>query len=633
MARSKQEVEDKLFRQRHSLAHVLAQAMQRYRPGATLGFGPAIDDGFYYDFILPQPISDEDLPKLEELMREILAQDQGFAREELPGEQALARLQQMNEPHKVEYARELLDKKGLGSLSFYVSGPFVDMCEGPHVQSTREIPKDAFKLHSIAGAYWRGDSDNAMMTRVYGWAFANKKELKEYEKAREEAQKRDHRKLGQELDIYAIDDEVGKGLVLWLPNGAVLCNELERLAEEWEFKDGYHRVRTPHLTRGILYQKSGHLSLYKAAMYPPMQLEDEDISVLQHEAQKAQPEGEEWNLDLSGAYFLKPMNCPHHHRVYAARPRSYRQLPLRLAEYGFVYRYELSGSLQGLTRVRGMCMNDAHIYITEEQIRDEFIRVMDLHRRYYDLFEFKDYYMRLSLWDPEDPKGKEKYVNDPTAWEYSQERLREAMKEVGLPYEEVKGEAAFYGPKIDIQFKTVGMKEFTVSTNQLDFAVGKRMGLSFTDRDGQEKVPYIIHRAPLGTHERFVSFLIEHYGGAFPTWLAPVQVLVLPLSENFLGYADRVAEALRGHLVRAEVDRSDEKLGKKVRQGAIRKVPLLLIVGEKEKDEERVTVRRYGIEEQRSFKVAELVEQVRREVAARKHVKSWADVEALPPLR
>lgn len=630
---SKPEAAEKLHRVRHSLAHVLADAMQRLRPGALLGFGPAIDDGFYYDFILPEPITDEDLPRLEELMREALKQDQKFVREELPKDQALARLEAMKEPHKVEYARELISKKGLDSLSFYTSGSFVDMCEGPHVGSTREIPIDCFKLHSIAGAYWRGDNDNAMMTRVYGWAFANKKELKEYEKAREEALKRDHRKLGQELDIYAIDDEVGKGLVLWLPNGAVLCDELEKLAEEWEFKDGYQRVRTPHLTRGILYQKSGHLSLYKAAMYPPMQLEDEDLSVLQQAALKAKPEGEDWNLDLSGAYFLKPMNCPHHHKVYAARPRSYRNLPLRLAEYGFVYRYELSGSLQGLTRVRGMCMNDAHIYISEDQIREEFMRVMDLHRRYYDLFGFKDYFMRLSLWDPEDPKGREKYVNDPAAWEYSQERIREAMKEVGLPCEEVKGEAAFYGPKIDIQFKTVGQKEFTVSTNQLDFAVGKRMGLSYTDRDGQEKVPYIIHRAPLGTHERFVSFLIEHYGGAFPTWLAPVQVLVLPLSENFLGYADRVCDALREHLVRADVDRSDEKLGKKIRQSAIRKVPVVLVVGEKEKDETKVTVRRYGIEEQRSLPLAELVEQVRREVAVRRHVKTWADVDGLPPLR
>ncbi len=618
----------KLHRIRHSLAHVLAQAMQRLRPGATLGFGPAIDDGFYYDFILPEPLADDDLPRLEELMREIIAEGQPFTQEELPGAEALARLEAMREPHKVEYARELLEKKGLATLGFYTNGPFVDMCEGPHVASTKELPRDAFKLHAIAGAYWRGDNDNAMMTRVYGWAFATKKELREYEQARAQALLRDHRKLGAELDLFTIDDEVGRGLALWLPNGAVLCDELEKLAREWEFAAGYQRVRTPHLTRGILYQKSGHLSLYKAAMYPPMKLDDEDTAVLVSEARRALPEGEAWDPELTGAYFLKPMNCPHHHRVFAARPRSYRQLPLRLAEYGMVYRYELSGSLQGLTRVRGMCMNDAHIYLTEDQIQAEFLRVMDLHRRYYDLFGFKDYFLRLSCWDPDDPKGREKYVNDPPAWERSQGYIRAAMQELGLPYEEVKGEAAFYGPKIDIQFKTVGMKEFTVSTNQLDFAVGKRMGLSYVDRDGLDKVPYIIHRAPLGTHERFVSFLIEHYGGAFPTWLAPVQALVLPLSEQFLPYAERVAEALRARQLRADVDRSDEKLGKKVRLGATRKIPILLVVGEKEQADERVTVRRYGIEEQRSLPLAALVEQVEGEVRARKHVRAWADLDA-----
>jgi threonyl-tRNA synthetase len=623
------EKDSKLHKVRHSLAHVLAQAMQRYRPGALLGFGPAIDDGFYYDFILPEPISEEDLPKLEELMREIIGKRQDFVREELPAQQAFERIERMKEPHKLEYAKELVEKKGLASLSFYTNGGFVDMCEGPHVEHTQQIPRDSWKLTSIAGAYWRGDNDNAMMTRVYGWAFESKKELKEYEKARADALERDHRKLGAALDLFHIDDEVGKGLVLWLPNGAVLCQELEKLAQEWEFKDGYVRVRTPHLTRGILYQKSGHLSLYKAAMYPPMVLEDDDTSVLVAAAKRAKPEGEDWNFDLTGAYYLKPMNCPHHHRVFAARPKSYRDLPLRLAEYGFVYRYELSGSLQGLTRVRGMCMNDAHIYITEEQIKDEFARVMDLHRRYYDLFGFKDYFMRLSCWDPDDPKGREKYVNDPKAWAYSQDRIREAMKEIGLPYEEVKGEAAFYGPKIDIQFKTVGQKEFTVSTNQLDFAVGKRMGLAYKDRDGQEKVPYIIHRAPLGTHERFVSFLIEHYGGAFPTWLAPVQVRVLPIAEDYLGYADEVAAALRQHMVRAEVDRSSEKLGKKVRLGATEKIPVLLVVGEQEKAERKVTVRRYGIEQQRAMPLGELVELIRREIAQRKHVKSWDDAAAV----
>ena len=612
-------LEERLHRIRHSLAHVLAQAMQRYRPGATLGFGPAIDDGFYYDFILPQPITDEDLPELEKLMRQIIAERQEFKREELPGPEALARLRQMGEPHKEEYAKELLQKQGLSSLSFYTNGPFVDMCEGPHVASTKEIPPDAFKLSSLAGAYWRGDEKNAMMTRVYGWAFLDKKTLKAYEQAREEAKKRDHRKLGPELDLFEIDEDIGKGLPLWLPNGAVLCEELEKLAREWEFADGYVRVRTPHVTKKRLYEISGHLSLYKAAMYPPMQLDEDGSGELE-------------------TYYLKPMNCPHHHKVFAARQRSYRDLPLRLAEYGHVYRYERSGTLQGLTRVRGMCMNDAHIYITQEQIREEFLKVMDLHRRYYDLFGFKDYYMRLSLWDPEDPKGKEKYVHDPEAWAYSEAEVRAAMKEAGLPFTEVKGEAAFYGPKVDIQFQTVGMKEFTVSTNQLDFAVPRRflehgIKMVYKDKDGVEKLPYVIHRAPLGTHERFVSFLIEHYAGAFPLWLAPVQVRALPLSETYRPYCDKVVAELRAQGIRAEVDTSDEKLGKKLREGKVRKIPVLLIAGEAEQSAGAVTINRYGFEkseeERKGVKVAEMVDLIVREARARKHVKSWADVEAL----
>ncbi|MCB9882988.1 MAG: threonine--tRNA ligase [Planctomycetes bacterium] len=599
--------DSKLYRWRHSLAHVLAQAMQEYRPGTVLGFGPPVDDGFYYDFILPEPISEEDLPKIEKLMRKILNRKQGFACEDLAPDQALAKLEAMGEPHKVEYAKELLQREGIDGLRFYTNGPFVDMCEGPHVENTEEIPPDCFKLHAVAGAYWRGDEKRAMMTRVYGWAFEDRAALKAYQEARAEALKRDHRKLGAELDLFVIDDDIGKGLPLWLPNGQVLCQELEKLAAEFEFQDGYLPVRSPHITKGKLYEISGHLTLYKTSMFPPMMLQED--------------EGEE-----PTAYYLKPMNCPHHHKIFAARMRSYRDLPLRLAEYGTVYRYEKSGSLHGLTRVRGMCMNDAHIYITEDQIREEFIRVMELHRRYYDLFGLSNYYMRLSLWDPEDPKGKEKYVDDPPAWDYSQRRIREAMVEVGLPFEEVKGEAAFYGPKIDIQFQTVGLKEFTVSTNQLDFAVAKRFELEYTDRDGTQKTPYIIHRAPLGTHERFVSFLIEHFGGAFPTWLAPVQVRVLPLSEHFIEYADTVVDALRRHMIRAECDRSDAKLGKKIREGTTEKIPILLVVGEQEREHGNVTVRRYKIDEQRSFKIEAFVAQVRQEIAQRVHVTSWDDV-------
>lgn len=607
------EVSDQLHRIRHSLAHVLAQAMQRYRPGTKLGFGPAISDGFYYDFLLPEPITDEDLKPIEKIMVEIIKEGQEFSREDLSISDAVKQIEEMGEPYKAEYAQELASKQGLESLSFYKNGPFLDMCEGPHVETTRQIPRNAFKLHNIAGAYWRGDERNQMLTRVYGWAFEDKKELRVYQQAREEAVKRDHRKLGKELDLYVIDDHVGPGLPLWLPNGTVICDELQKLAEEFEFLDGYQRVRTPVLTKGSLYEASGHLELYKDAMFPGMKLGDDS-------------EEEE--------YYLRPMNCPHHHILFAARPRSYRELPLRLAEYGHTFRNERSGSLHGLTRVRAMCMNDAHIYCSKSQVREEFVRVLDLHKRYYELLGLDDYFFRLSLWDPEDPKGKEKYVDDPEAWEHSTNEVRAAMKESDLPYREVVGEAAFYGPKVDIQFMTVGLKEFTVSTTQLDFAVPQRfvdrgIDCTFVDSDGTKQVPYVIHRAPLSTHERFASFLIERYGGAMPTWLAPVQVRLLPVGEDFVAYADKVCAELRSRFIRAEVDHSSDTLGKKIRQGKVRKIPNLLVVGANEVEAETVTVNRYGIKEQRSVPVAEFADRLMAEIKQRKHVKTWEDADAL----
>jgi threonyl-tRNA synthetase len=608
------EVSDELHRIRHSLAHVLAQAMQRYRPGTKLGFGPAISDGFYYDFLLPEPITDEDLKPIEKIMIEIIKEGQEFSREDLSIPEGVKRIEEMGEPYKAEYAQELAEKQGLETLSFYTNGPFLDMCEGPHVETTRQIPRNAFKLHNIAGAYWRGDEKNQMLTRVYGWAFEDKKQLRAYQTAREEAVKRDHRKLGNELDLYVIDDHVGPGLPLWMPNGTVIVDELQKLAEEFEFLDGYQRVRTPVLTKGSLYEASGHLELYKDAMFPGMKLGDET------------EEGDE--------YYLRPMNCPHHHILFSARPRSYRELPLRLAEYGHTFRNERSGSLHGLTRVRAMCMNDAHIYCSKEQVREEFVRVLDLHKRYYELLGLDNYFFRLSLWDPDDPKGKEKYVDDPEAWEHSTNEVRAAMKEIDLPYREVVGEAAFYGPKIDIQFLTVGLKEFTVSTTQLDFAVPQRfvdrgIDCTFVDSDGSKQVPYVIHRAPLSTHERFASFLIERFGGAMPTWLAPVQVRILPVGEDFVAYADKVCAELRSHFIRAEVDHSSDTLGKKIRQGKVRKIPNLLVLGANEAEAETVTANRYGIKEQRSMPVAEFVARLLVEIKERKHVKTWEDADAL----
>ncbi|MBX2799693.1 MAG: threonine--tRNA ligase [Myxococcales bacterium] len=596
---------DELYRIRHSLAHVLAQAVLDLKPGATLGFGPPIDDGFYYDFILPEPLSEEDFPAIEKKMKQIIKKGQAFEREELPRDDAFARLEEMGEPYKAEYAQELFDKKGIEQLTFYRNGPFLDMCEGPHVENTRKLPKGAFKLRSLAGAYWRGDSDNVMMTRIYAWAFTTKEELEAHVRAHKEALARDHKKLGKELDFFVIDDDVGKGLPLWLPNGTVIRDELEKLARELEFQGHYQRVATPHLTKVGLYHTSGHLPYYEDSMYPFMEL-----------AQQVETE-EGTSEVVKETYALKPMNCPHHHKIYAARKRSYRDLPLRLAEYGQVYRFEDSGALSGLLRVRGMCMNDAHIYCTAEQLEDEFLAVMEMHRQVYDILGLDDYYMRFSTWDPEDPKGRDKYVDDPAGWEETQRLVKQAMDRSGLPYVERKGEAAFYGPKIDVQFRTVTGREETASTNQLDFAVPKRFDLTYTAPDGTEKTPYCIHRAPLGTHERFVAFLIEHYGGAFPTWLAPVQVRLITVADRFRPYAHEIADQLHGKFVRVDVDESSERMNKVIRTSTQQKIPNLLIIGEREVEEKTVTLRRYGVREQRTMPVAQFEAELLRTIGAR----------------
>jgi len=573
---------DTLYRIRHSLAHVLAQAVLELRPGSTLGFGPAISDGFYYDFILSEPLTEEDFPAIEKKMKFIIKQGQAFESEELGPDAALARIDEMNEPYKREYAEELLTRDGVDTLTFYKNGPFLDMCEGPHVENTRKLPKGGFKLRSIAGAYWRGDSDNAMMTRIYAWAFETKQDLEAHAKAYKDALARDHKKLGKSLDLFVIDDVIGKGLPLWLPNGTVLRDEIETLMKELEFIEGYQRVATPQLSKTELYHQTGHLPYYAEGMYPFMELKET---------------AEDGTEEVRETYALRPMNCPHHHRVFAARMRSYRDLPLRLAEYGQVYRYEDSGALSGLLRVRGMCMNDAHIYCTEEQVKDEFLSVMRMHEDLYKILGLRDYHLRFSTWDPDDPKGKNKYVDNPAAWASTQEKVYAAMVDSGIPFVEGKGEAAFYGPKIDVQFKTVTGREETVSTNQLDFAVPERIDLVYRGADNSEHHPFCIHRAPASTHERFVAFLIEHFGGAFPTWLAPVQVRVLTVSDTFTGYAEEVVKRLRKSFVRAEVDRSSETMGKKIRSSATEKIPNVLVVGEREQADATVTLRRYGSRE------------------------------------
>ena len=496
----------------------------------------------------------------------------------------------MGEPYKREYAKTLIDERGLETLSFYTNGPFLDMCEGPHVENTRTLPKGAFKLRSVAGAYWRGSSDNAMMTRIYAWAFLTKEDLEAHVKAHKEALARDHKKLNTSLGYFAIDDEIGKGLPLWLPNGTILRDELEKLMKELEFADGYQRVSTPPLAKTDLYWKTGHLPLYQQHMYPFMELKETGADGVE---------------EVRETYALRPMNCPHHHRIFATQLRSYRELPLRLAEYAQDFRFEDSGALSGLLRVRGFCMNDAHIYCTEDQIQDEFLKVMAMIKSLYATLDMRDYHMRFSTWDPTDPKGKDKYVDDPAAWNSTQEHVKRALIESGIDYEESAGDAAFYGPKVDVQLRTVTGREETASTNQLDFAVPKRLGLTFRGADNREHHPYCIHRAPASTHERFVAFLIEHFGGAFPTWLAPVQVRVIMVAEAFRPYAEQVVARLRKSFVRAELDESGETMGKQIRNAATQKVPNVLVVGEREQADAAVTLRRYSSREQTSMTLDE----------------------------
>ncbi|MFH1012483.1 MAG: threonine--tRNA ligase, partial [Candidatus Peregrinibacteria bacterium] len=576
---------------RHSLSHVLAQAVLDMFPEAKLGIGPSIENGFYYDFDLPRTLIPEDLLILEKKMKHIIKQNQAFEQYSEPIDAALKFLKKTKQDYKIELVKDL-KKEGEKQVSFYKNGPFVDLCKGPHVNSTGQVELGTFKLDKIAGAYWRGSEKNPMLQRIYGLAFDSKQELEGYVKMMEEAAKRDHRKLGKELELFTFSDNVGPGLPLWLPKGAVLVEELEALAKEEEFKAGYVRVRTPHLTKGKLYEMSGHLPLYAQSMYPPMKLDnDED-------------------------YYVKPMNCPHHHMCFMASPKSYRDLPLRYAEYGTCYRYEDSGALFGLMRVRSMQMNDAHIYCTEEQFETEFIRVTELYLKYFKIFGIKKYLMRLSLHDP--AKLGKKYVDEPALWKKGEAMVRKVMKKTGIDFEEAPDEAAFYGPKIDIDVWSAIGREFTLATNQVDFAVPKRMGITYTDEKGEQRHPLIIHRAPLSTHERFIGFLIEHFGGAFPTWLAPVQAAILPIAQTHHEYAEKLHDQLKGEGIRPEVMLADETLGKRIRTAEKQKYPYMLVIGDKEVQSGEVTVRRYGQEKQETVKVDRFMKEILQEIKERR---------------
>ena len=587
---------DALHAMRHSLAHVLAQAVLKLWPETKITIGPPIDYGCYYDFLFKDPISDADFGKIEKEMRGIIHQGQTFRCDELSAADAKKYWKKVKQPFKVELIEDLEKKEGVKTVTHYVNiGPkgneaFVDLCRGGHVENLKEIPTDSFKILSLAGAYWRGDEKREQLTRLYVAAFPTKEELEAHIHMLEEAKKRDHRKLGKELEIFTFSDEVGPGLPLWLPNGTIICEELEKLVKERESAYGYQRVATPHITKGKLYETSGHLPYYAASMFPPMEVDGE-------------------------SYYVKPMNCPHHHMIYLSRPRSYRELPIRFAEYGHCYRFEDSGALFGLMRVRSLTMNDAHIYCEESQVKEEFLAVMRLHKEYYDLLGITEYFMRLSLHDKEG-LGK-KYVNEPKLWLKTEAIVREAMKESGIPFDEAEGEGAFYGPKVDFQVKSAIGREFTASTNQLDFAVPPRFKLEYTAEDGSKKTPLCIHRAPLGTHERFVGFLLEHFGGLFPLWLAPVQVGIIPVAPVHEEYAGKVTLALNAQGIRFKNFDASESLGKRIREGEMKKIPYLLVLGEKEVGETSVTVRNVKTKKQVTVPVGEFVEKTTKEIRER----------------
>jgi threonyl-tRNA synthetase len=546
----------------HSSAHLLAEAVELQFPGAKFWVGPAVEKGFYYDIDLgDNHIKEEDVIALEKKMNELAKQANAYIRKELSKAEAVAYFTEKGDEYKLDLLSGLED----GTITFYTQGQFTDLCRGPHIPNTGAIK--AIKITNIAGAFWKGDEKNKMLTRVYGITFPNQKELDEYLLLLEEAKKRDHRKLGKELGIYTMDDDVGPGLPLWMPNGTIIIEALEGLAKETEEAAGYKRVVTPHIAKESMYITSGHLPYYQDSMFPPMELD-------------------------GTKYYLKAMNCPHHHKIFDAEPKSYKDMPLRLAEYGTCYRYEQSGELFGLMRVRCLHMNDAHIYCTKEQFAAEFRAVNDMYLKYFKIFGIDKYVMRLSLHDP--AKLGQKYINEPELWLETEAMVRSVLIETGTPFVEVQDEGAFYGPKIDVQIWSVIGREFTLATNQVDFAQGKRFNLNFTNKDNEPETPLIIHRAPLGTHERFIGFLLEHYAGKFPVWLAPLQVKILPISDKFMPYAQEVLAQFKKAGVRVEIDDRNEKIGKKIRDTEIMKVPYMLVIGEKEVAESKLSVRRQG---------------------------------------
>jgi threonyl-tRNA synthetase len=645
-----------LERLRHSASHVLATAILRLWPEAQFAAGPPVENGFYYDVDLPHRISPDDFEKIEAEMKQEIKANHPFERIEVSRDEALelgkkGRLAGLGErPEPSKYKLDIIenippDEK----ISLYRNGEFIDLCAGPHVNRTGDI--GAFKVTSVASAYYKGDESNPQLQRVYGTAFKTKKELDDYFAMLEEAKNRDHRKLGRELELFVFDDDVGPGLPMFLPRGAVIAEELEKLAKETEFAAGYQRVRTPHIARESLYRKSGHVPYYVESMFPPMEIFEQEeyraqlpdlkgslqrseealftelfggkeryraalangknpYQVVEEYLQSRSPEQAEQiskrieelglthlikqGLERPDRYYLKAMNCPHHHKLFAALPRSYRELPLRLAEYGTDYRYEKSGELFGLMRVRSLQMNDAHIYMTPDQFEAEFNAVNEMYLKYFKLFGIDKYLMRFSTHDP--AKLGQKFVDEPELWKKTEEMTRNVLKNSGINYVEVPNEAAFYGPKIDVQAWSVIGREFSIATNQVDFAQPRSFDLRYKDRDNIDKIPICIHRAPLGTHERFIGFLIEHYAGNFPLWLSPEQVRILTIGDdpNLLDYERSVLNELRAHQVRAEIDQGSDKINGKIQRAEQMKVHTMFVIGRRDMEAGAVSVRVHG---------------------------------------
>jgi len=600
---------DALFLIRHSTAHVMAEAIQRLWPGTKLAYGPPVESGFYYDVASSHAITEEDFAAIEAEMEKIVAEDRPFTRYEMARAEALAKMS------ADEFKTDNINRAEGDVMSFYATGApgrdWEDLCRGPHLPSTGKI--GAFKLLSVAGAYWHGDATKQQLQRVYGTAFADKKQLKAYLSALEEAKKRDHRVIGRQMRLFHIDDAVGQGLVLWLPNGAVIRQELQTFISEQLRKQGYHQVFTPHIGKLGLYKTSGHFPYYQDSQYPPLIDHDEMARLADEECTCGELANKLKSGDIDG-YLLKPMNCPHHIKIFASQMRSYRDLPVRLAEFGTVYRWEQSGEIGGMTRVRGFTQDDAHLFCTEEQVPGEIRGCLELVKIVLATLGMNDYRVRVSLRDA----ASDKYVGDPANWDKAEAACREAAREMGVPHTEEPGEAAFYGPKIDFVVKDVLGREWQLGTVQVDYNLPVRFDLSYIGADNQPHRPVMIHRAPFGSMERFVGVLIEHFAGNFPLWLAPVQVAVLPITDNQNDYAQSIVARLNELGVRARLDDSSEKIGKKIRNAELDKIPVMFVLGAREAEQSQVAVRRHGQGDLGVKPLAEAVGEIKAEIDGRR---------------